>query len=156
MRCPKCREKDTRVTDSRMSQEGDNVRRRRECVSCGFRFTTYERLEVSLPMVIKKDGSRESYSRDKVLSGVQQATQKRDVSADDIEKIAAGLEQALQERGDREVPSAWIGEHVMEALRALDDVSYVRFASVYREFQDIGEFMEALATIRRGRRGNGT
>lgn len=155
MRCPKCREKDTRVTDSRMSQEGDNVRRRRECVACGFRFTTYERLEISLPMVIKKDGRREAYSRDKVMAGIRSATQKRDVSADDIEAIADGLERALQERGDREVPSAWIGEHVMEALRARDDVAYVRFASVYREFQDIGEFMEALATIRKGRRGNG-
>ena len=155
MRCPKCREKDTRVTDSRMSQEGDNVRRRRECVACGFRFTTYERLEVSLPMVIKKDGRREAYSRDKVMAGIRSATQKRDVSADDVEAIADGLEQALQERGDREVPSSWIGEHVMEALRAKDDVAYVRFASVYREFQDIGEFMEALAAIRRSRRGNG-
>ena len=131
------------------------MRRRRECVACGFRFTTYERLEVSLPMVIKKDGRREAYSRDKVMAGIRSATQKRDVSADDVEAIADGLEQALQERGDREVPSSWIGEHVMEALRAKDDVAYVRFASVYREFQDIGEFMEALAAIRRSRRGNG-
>jgi transcriptional repressor NrdR len=155
MRCPKCREKETRVTDSRMSQEGDNVRRRRECTACGFRFTTYERLEVTLPMVIKKDGRREPYERDKVISGMQRATQKRDISVDDLEAIADRLEQAMQERGDREVPSSWIGEYVMEALRGMDDVAYVRFASVYREFQDIGEFMSALATIRRGRRGDG-
>lgn len=155
MRCPKCREKETRVTDSRMSVEGDNVRRRRECTACGFRFTTYERVEVSLPMVIKKDGRREPYTRTKVLSGLQRATQKRDVSTDDLDHLADRLEQALQERGDREVPSSWVGEWVMEALKSMDDVAYVRFASVYREFQDIGEFMEALAAIRRGHRGEG-
>jgi transcriptional repressor NrdR len=137
-----------------MSQEGDNVRRRRECTACGFRFTTYERLEVTLPMVIKKDGRREPYERDKVISGMQRATQKRDISVDDLEAIADRLEQAMQERGDREVPSSWIGEYVMDRLKAIDDVAYVRFASVYREFKDVGEFMEALASIRRGRRGD--
>ncbi len=153
MRCPKCLEKDTRVTDSRTSVEGDLVRRRRECVACGYRFTTYERLEVSLPMVLKKDGRREPYIRDKVLSGLQKATQKRNISTDAIELMADRLEQALQERSDREVPSAWIGEHIMDQLHGMDDVAYVRFASVYREFQDIGEFMTALASLRKGRKG---
>jgi len=155
MRCPKCRENETRVTDSRVSVEGESVRRRRECTICGYRFTTYERVEITMPMVIKKDGRREPFVREKVLSGLQRATQKRSVSTDAIDRIADGLERALQERGDREVPSSWIGEHVMEELRRLDDVAYVRFASVYREFQDIGEFMEALATMRRTRKGKG-
>jgi transcriptional repressor NrdR len=155
MRCPKCREKETRVTDSRVSQEGDNVRRRRECTACGHRFTTYERIEVSLPMVIKKDGRREAYAREKVMSGLHRATQKCSVSTDQLEALVDRLERALQDRGDREVPSSWIGEHLMEALKGIDDVAYVRFASVYREFQDIREFTEALAQIRRGRRGEG-
>jgi transcriptional repressor NrdR len=129
------------------------VRRRRECVSCGYRFTTYERVEITLPMVIKKDGRREPYARDKVLDGLQKATQKRDISTDDIVDLADRLEQAMQAQGEREVPTSWIGEFVMDRLREMDDVAYVRFASVYREFQDIGEFMDALASLRRGRRG---
>lgn len=153
MKCPKCLEKETRVTDSRTSVEGDMVRRRRECTACGYRFTTYERIEVSLPMVIKKDGRREPYDRDKIMSGLQKATQKRDIPTDDLVQLADRLEQAMQERGDREVPSEWIGEYVMSQLQELDDVAYVRFASVYREFQDISAFMEALASIRRGRKG---
>ena len=152
MKCPKCLEKETRVTDSRTSAEADMVRRRRECVSCGYRFTTYERIEVSLPMVIKKDGRREPFDRDKVLSGILKACQKRNISTDDVERLADRLEQSMQERGDREVPSSWIGQYVMDELHSLDDVAYVRFASVYREFQDISEFMEALAQLRKGRK----
>ena len=103
-------------------------------------------------MVIKKDGRREPFDRDKVLSGILKACQKRNISTDDLERLADRLEQSMQERGDREVPSSWIGQYVMDELHSLDDVAYVRFASVYREFQDISEFMEALAQLRKGRK----
>lgn len=156
MRCPRCREKDTRVTDSRTAVEGESVRRRRECVACGHRFTTYERIEATLPMVVKKDGRREPFRREKVRAGLLKAIEKRDVSTDEIDGIIDRLERAMEDRGGNEVPSSTVGEFLMDELREIDDVAYVRFASVYREFKDIGEFMEALTSIRRSRRGDGT
>jgi len=153
MKCPKCQARDTRVTDSRTSVEGDNVRRRRECLECGFRYTTYERVEFSLPMVVKKDGRRETFQREKVLDGLVLATKKRHIPTETIDAIADGLERSLQERGEREVPSTWIGEYVMDALIDLDDVAYVRFASVYKAFEDIDGFKKTLATMTRSKRG---
>ena len=156
MRCPSCQKEDTKVVDSRTTGEGFVVRRRRKCPNCGFRFTTYERLELSLPRVIKKDGRREPFSREKVLAGIRKACHKRPVSEETIENFVSALERELFESGEREVPSSYIGERVMEKLREWDEVAYVRFASVYREFQDVNEFVEQVAQlIKRKRRGGG-
>ena len=144
MKCPYCGFLESKVVDSRPADEGASIRRRRECLSCHKRFTTYETME-SLPlMVVKKDGSRQSFDRSKVLSGVIRACEKRPVTYQAMEGLVTEIEQALQNQMDREVSSAQIGELVMERLKRLDEVSYVRFASVYRQFKDINTFMAEL------------
>ncbi len=147
MKCPFCGHLEDKVIDSRLSQDGSTTRRRRVCLRCSKRFTTYERVEESLPLIVKKDGRRESYDRAKVLNGIKRACEKRPVSIEDIEAVVDRIEARLAETGEREIPSSVIGEAVMEQLRALDEVAYVRFASVYREFRDINEFMKELKEL---------
>lgn len=147
MNCPFCGYSDTRVVDSRLGKEGNNVRRRRECPSCERRFTTYERVEEILPFVIKKDGRRENFDRSKIVAGMQRACEKRPVSIEDIEAMVDKLERKFQECGDKEISSSLIGKAVMEALHDADEVAYVRFASVYRQFKDINEFMAELTDL---------
>jgi len=147
MKCPFCGYPDTRVVDSRLNKEGNAIRRRRECSRCERRCTTFERVEEALPLVIKKDGRRQPFDRLKVIAGIQRACEKRPVSIATIEKIVDQIERQLQESGEREVESSRIGQAVMEALPALDQVAYVRFASVYRQFKDINEFMAELKDI---------
>jgi len=147
MKCPFCGFADTKVIDSRLGKEGNNIRRRRECIDCERRFTTYERVEESLPLVVKKDGRRETFDRLKIIAGMQRACEKRPVSIATIEKMVDRLEVALQESGEREIDASRIGEAVMDALRDVDQVAYVRFASVYRQFKDINEFMLELKGI---------
>ena len=153
MKCPFCRDLENKVIDSRLTQEGDVIRRRRECLQCHRRFTTYERAEEALPMVVKKDGRRETFDRMKIVAGLRRACEKRPVSIETIEATVDRIERALQERGDKEVQSSVVGEAVMRELHSLDTVAYVRFASVYRSFQDIGEFMEELEQLIKERRG---
>ena len=144
MRCPFCAHPESKVVDSRPSDEGSSIRRRRECLACHKRFTTYETME-SLPlMVIKKDGSRQTFDKTKLLNGMIRACEKRPVAFAALEEIANEIEQVLQNEMDREIPSARIGELVMERLKTVDEVAYVRFASVYRQFKDISTFMEEL------------
>jgi transcriptional repressor NrdR len=147
MRCPYCAHDSNRVIDSRVSKDGFAIRRRRECEACGRRFTTYERVEESLPMVVKKDGRREAFDRQKIVAGMKRACEKRPVSAENIERIADEIERQLLESGEREVASTVIGEAVMAALHKLDEVAYVRFASVYLDFKDIREFMSELKDL---------
>lgn len=147
MKCPKCQSLDNKVMDSRFRKEGNVIRRRRECLECSHRFTTYERIEESLPMVIKKDGRREAWKRDKVLSGVKTACEKRPISIETIEVLVDGIESHFSSSGEREVGAGEIGEMVVARLHDLDDVAYVRFASVYREFKDATEFMEELREL---------
>ena len=144
MKCPFCEFTETKVVDSRLGREGNNIRRRRECIECGRRFTTYERVEETLPLVVKKDGRREPLDRQKIIAGIRRACEKRPVSSSTIEKIVDRLEIAFQESGQKELDASRIGEAVMDALRQTDQVAYVRFASVYREFKDINEFMSEL------------
>lgn len=144
MRCPFCAHPESKVIDSRPADEGASIRRRRECLACHKRFTTYETME-SLPlMVVKKDGSRQSFDRNKVLGGLIRACEKRPVSYATLESIVSDIEQTLQSQMDREVRSAQIGELVMDRLKKVDEVSYVRFASVYRQFKDINTFLDEL------------
>ncbi|MDO8426770.1 MAG: transcriptional regulator NrdR [Deltaproteobacteria bacterium] len=147
MKCPFCGHLEDKVIDSRLSQDGNTTRRRRECLQCGKRFTTYERVEETLPLVIKKDGARESFDRTKILSGIMKACEKRPVSMEEIEKAVDRLEMKFLDSGEREIPSSVVGESVMEELKKLDEVAYVRFASVYREFRDINEFMKELKDL---------
>lgn len=147
MKCPFCSHEDTRVVDSRLGREGNNIRRRRECIECERRFTTYERVEETLPLVIKKDGRREPFDRQKIIGGMQRACEKRPVSISTIETTVDRLEQRLQESGEKEIDSSRIGEYIMQALQSIDEVAYVRFASVYRQFRDINEFMAELKDI---------
>jgi transcriptional repressor NrdR len=135
------------VIDSRLSKEGDMIRRRRECSHCQRRFTTYERVEETLPLVIKKDGRRELFDRGKILSGLHKACEKRPISVDVVEKLVERIEQRLQEAGEREVHSREIGEEIMQELQNLDEVAYVRFASVYRSFKDVNEFMNEVKEL---------
>ncbi len=151
MRCPYCGHLEDRVVDSREAQEGQATRRRRECLGCGRRFTTYERIEEILPQVVKKDGRREPFDRKKIVEGLHVACRKRPVSAEQLEEIVTAVERKLQELGEKEIPSTVIGETVMERLKALDPVAYVRFASVYRDFRDVGEFMTELEGLARRR-----
>jgi transcriptional repressor NrdR len=144
MKCPFCGFLEDKVIDSRLSKDHSAIRRRRECLSCNKRFTTFERVEISLPMVIKRDLSREPFNRAKVESGLLKACEKRPVSQERIDELINGLEQMLRETGEKEVAVAVIGEYIMGALKKLDDVAYIRFASVYRQFKDIGEFMQEL------------
>ncbi len=153
MKCPFCGYLEDRVVDSRLGKDGEVIRRRRECLKCGGRYTTYERIEEILPLVIKKDGRREPFDRMKVLAGIQKACEKRPISINQMEAIVERVEKRLEESGEREVPSSMIGEAVMEELRKLDEVAYVRFASVYREFRDIEEFMEELKVLLEGKGG---
>jgi transcriptional repressor NrdR len=147
MRCPFCGGLDNKVIDSRLSQGDEVIRRRRECEGCDRRFTTYERLELVLPMVVKKDGRREPFDRLKVLAGLRRACEKRPVSTEALDQLVDRIERSLVEPGDKEVQSTAIGEQVMEGLRELDQVAYVRFASVYRSFRDIHEFMAELSHL---------
>lgn len=152
MKCPFCRDLDNRVIDSRLAKDGDVIRRRRECIHCKRRFTTYERVEEMLPMIVKKDGRREVYDRLKLIAGLKKACEKRPVSIAAIEQTVDRIEQILQERGEKEVPSSVIGEAIMRELHKLDQVAYVRFASVYRSFKDVGEFMRELEDLIKERR----
>ncbi len=149
MRCPFCGHLEDRVVDSREAQEGQVTRRRRECLGCKGRFTTYERIEEVLPQVVKKDGRREAFDRRKIVEGVVTACEKRPVSAEQIEALVAGVERELTDLGEREIQTSAIGEAVMRRLRSLDEVAYVRFASVYRAFRDVGEFMSELERLAR-------
>ena len=146
MFCPFCANDDTRVVDSRVVEEGHAVRRRRECEACGKRFSSYERAELRLPLVIKKDGARQSFDVEKIRSGMQKALEKRPVSAEQLEKGLGDVLRAVQETGASEIVAESLGEFVMEELRRLDGVAYVRFASVYREFTDVDEFLSAVKT----------
>lgn len=147
MKCPFCGNLEDKVIDSRTSREGEAIRRRRECLKCGKRFTSYERVDDILPMVVKKDGRRESFDRIKVLSGLKKACEKRPISIDTLEGVVDSIEKKLINLGTREVPSTWIGEEVMNSLRETDKVAYVRFASVYRQFKDINELMDEVKTL---------
>lgn len=154
MKCPSCGQLDNKVIDSRLSEGGEATRRRRECVACGRRYTTYERLEEALPLIVKKDGRRESFDRRKLIQGLERACQKRPVSAQAREEVADAIERDLRESGEREINSSEIGEKVMMHLRELDQVAYVRFASVYRQFDDIGEFLDELQRLGQRVRGS--
>lgn len=151
MKCPFCHDPENRVIDSRLTEDGGVIRRRRECSGCTRRFTTYERIEEMLPMVVKKDGRREVYDRRKIEAGMRKACEKRPVSITTIAEAIHGIERGLQERGEKEVASSVIGEAVMQALDRLDPVAYVRFASVYRSFKDVGEFMRELEDLMKAR-----
>ncbi len=153
MKCPFCASQDNKVIDSRLSKEGQVIRRRRECLGCQRRFTTYERVEEIMPLVVKKDGRREQFDRQKIVHGIKLACQKRPISSEQIESVVDDLERKLQESGEREVNTAQIGEIVMQRLHEIDDVAYVRFASVYRSFKDIGEFMSELRDLASERKG---
>ena len=149
MRCPFCSHEDTKVIDSRLVAEGSQVRRRRECTACSERFTSYEIAELLLPKVIKQDGSREPFDEEKLRAGFLRALEKRPVSVERVETAISQIKHKLQATGEREVPSILIGESVMEQLRALDEVAYVRFASVYRRFKDLNEFREEIDRLER-------
>lgn len=147
MKCPFCANHDSKVVDSRPDKGGTTIRRRRECESCGRRFTTHERVEEVLPQVIKRDGRREPFDRLKLVAGIQKACEKRPVSVETVEHMVDRLELKLQESGEKEVPSTTLGEWVMQELHEIDQVAYVRFASVYRSFKDINEFMAELKDL---------
>ncbi|OLB05011.1 MAG: transcriptional repressor NrdR [Nitrospirae bacterium] len=151
MKCPFCDEIEDKVVDSRMGKEGEVIRRRRECLACKRRYTTYERVEESLPVVVKKDGRRESFDRAKILAGLKKACEKRPISIATIEAVADRIEKRVQEMGETEIQSRTVGEEVMRELHQLDQIAYVRFASVYREFKDIDQFMDELKALARER-----
>jgi len=144
VRCPYCGFENTKVMETRVSKDGLSIRRRRECVGCGKRFTTLETVELSLPMVVKKDGRREPFNREKILKGLQKAFEKRPVSIEQQEQIVSEVEKFLLSLGEREVSSKVIGEKVIELIKEVDEVAYVRFASVYRQFKDLSDFLEEL------------
>jgi transcriptional repressor NrdR len=147
MKCPFCGEIDNKVIDSRLSKDGNVIRRRRECILCSRRFTTYEHIEEIPVMIVKKDGRREVFSREKLRSGLQKACQKRDISVNVIDEFLDELERDLREAGEKEISSNKIGEKVMAKLHEIDDVAYVRFASVYREFKDVNDFVSELKNL---------
>jgi transcriptional repressor NrdR len=147
MKCPFCAHGENKVIDSRISKDGDAIRRRRECIGCGKRFTTYEFVEEVLPMVVKKDGRREPFDRTKIRSGIKKACEKRPISTDVIETLVDNVERACQEFQGKEIPSTAIGETVMRELQTLDGVAYVRFASVYRQFRDVSDFLDELKDL---------
>lgn len=149
MHCPFCRAHDTKVIDSRLVAEGDQVRRRRECLACGDRFTTFETAELVLPRVIKQDGSRQPFDEDKLRAGMQRALEKRPVSVERLEAAIAQIKHRLRASGEREVKALMVGELVMDELRKLDEIAYIRFASVYRRFQDLNEFREEIERLSR-------
>lgn len=147
MYCPYCANDDTRVVDSRVVEDGAAVRRRRECEACGKRFSSFERAELKLPLVVKKDGARQAFSIGKIHAGMQKALEKRPVSAEALEKGVNAVLRAVQEQGESEIAAQSVGDFVMEQLRRLDGVAYVRFASVYREFKDVDDFLAAVKTV---------
>ncbi len=147
MRCPFCPCNDSKVIDSRLSRDDNVIRRRRECASCKRRFTTYERIEEILPLIVKKDGRREQFDRKKVMIGIQKACEKRPVSVETIERLVEKVEKRIQESSEKEIASSIVGEDVMHELHDLDQVAYVRFASVYRSFKDLNEFMAELKEL---------
>jgi len=153
--CPYCAQIDNKVIDSRLSKDARTIRRRRECIACGRRFTTFERLEDILPMVVKKDGRREAFSRDKIISGIRKACQKLPISVARIEEFADSLESYFQDLGKKEIESSEVGERVINKLKEWDEVAYVRFASVYRQFKDISEFMSELEEILKAKQEKG-
>ncbi len=147
MKCPFCGESEDKVIDSRLSRDGLEIRRRRECIECGRRFTTYERIEETPLMILKKDGRREEFSREKVRSGIQKACEKLDISFHRIDDFLDDLERDLKETGEKEIPSTTVGERVMGWLHQQNDIAYVRFASVYREFKDVNDFVAELRSL---------
>ena len=147
MKCPFCAHGENKVIDSRISKDGDAIRRRRECLGCGKRFTTYEFVEEVLPVVVKKDGRREPFDRTKIRSGIKKACEKRPISTDAIETLVDNVERACQDLQGKEIPSTAIGEKVMRELQALDGGAYVRFASVYRQFRDVSDFLDELKDL---------
>ena len=147
MRCPFCDHIDDKVIDSRQSKDGDVIRRRRECLKCEGRFTSYERIDDILPHVIKKDNRREPFDRNKILRGLEKACEKRPISVEEREDLVKKIEKTLQSVNDKEVPSSFIGEQIMNGLKEIDEVAYVRFASVYRQFKDINEFIQEIKDI---------
>lgn len=147
MKCPFCDNIEDKVIDSRTSREGSAIRRRRECLKCGKRFTSYERVEDIIPMVIKKDGRREPFDRVKILTGLKKACEKRPIGMETLEGVADSIEKKLIGMGIKEIQSTWVGEEVMSSLKELDKVAYVRFASVYRQFKDINELMNEVKTL---------
>lgn len=150
MRCPKCGGNKSSVVDSRQAEDGNTIRRRRECEKCQHRFTTYERVEERTLVVVKKDGTREQFSRDKIFNGIIRSAQKRPVSSDEIEEIVNRIEQKVRSQSDNEINSEYIGSLVMDELAELDEITYVRFASVYRSFKDVGELESLLKQITKG------
>lgn len=151
MKCPFCGNIDDKVIDSRMSKDGDVIRRRRECLACERRFTSYEKVDDILPVVEKKDGRREQYERSKILTGLQKACEKRPIAYDTLVSATDDIEKSILSLGEKEIKSTFIGEQIMEKLKSLDKVAYVRFASVYREFKDVNEFMDEVKTLFRAR-----
>jgi transcriptional repressor NrdR len=151
MKCPICTSLENRVIDSRLSKEGNVIRRRRECQGCEWRFTTYERIEESVPLVIKKDGRREPFERMKLFAGITKACEKRPIPLSTIEEMVRRIERTLFAQGEKEVATQMIGEHVMQALQEVDEVAYVRFASVYRSFKDINEFIQEIHDLLEGK-----
>lgn len=149
MRCPFCQAGDSKVVDSRATEDGSSIRRRRECSQCKRRFTTYERVEERPLLIIKKNGEREQFERSKILNGIMRACEKRPVSLETMEAIAIDIENALRDRGEREIESVVIGEQVMEKLRNTDEVAYVRFASVYRQFKDLNSFIRTIKQLKK-------
>jgi transcriptional repressor NrdR len=152
MKCPFCQHDDTQVLDTRISEEGDSIRRRRRCVSCDKRFTTYERVELAMPVIVKKNGSRTEFDPKKLQASLQLALRKRPVSAEAVDAAIHRIEQKLLSSGEREVASGQVGELVMRELQRLDKVAYIRFASVYKSFEDVAEFQDAIAEIGRERK----
>ncbi len=147
MKCPFCGNLEDRVIDSRTSKEGEAIRRRRECLKCGKRFTSYERVDDVIPMVVKKDGRRESFDRAKILHGLKKACEKRPISVDLLDGIVDSIEKKLASMGVKEIASTWVGEEVMSSLKETDKVAYVRFASVYRQFRDLNDLMDEVKTL---------
>jgi len=147
MKCPFCTSHENRVIDSRLGKDGNSIRRRRECMSCNRRFTTYERVEEINLMVVKKDGTRQPFDRNKIMQGLLKAIEKRPIDPERIEEMVSELERDLQERGEREVGSKEIGERLISKLHEIDEVAYVRFASVYRSFKDVNQFMDELKDL---------
>jgi transcriptional repressor NrdR len=147
MKCPYCGHLENKVVDSRLNKDATTTRRRRKCEGCERRFTTYERLELTMPMLIKKDDRREAWDRGKIIAGLRKACEKRPVSMARIEEFVDDLEREVQDMGEREIPVKLVGARVMDGLRNLDDVAYVRFASVYRQFKDLNEFMDELKDL---------
>ncbi len=152
MKCPFCDDVEDKVVDSRMAKEGEVIRRRRECLSCKRRYTTYERVEETMPAVVKKDGRREPFDRSKIVSGLKKAWEKRPISTATIETVTDRIEKRIQDMGETEIVSTAVGEEVMRELSQLDQVAYVRFASVYREFKDIDQFMDEIKSLAQQRR----